>query len=274
MIRLSSSFALSRPITGARAVKAVGRLHISSECLKNIPRLADDGSIRHQGDGIPMPLRSKSRSLLAASIAVAALLTLPPLVVAATSNDTTQFAVTAGSLTFSTGPDVPNLPALTLNGSAQTLNTQMANFAMSDATGSGSGWNVSVIGDTAGGKSPFFKQYCPNATCGTDSGPGYVTSGATLAANSLTLNSTGAGFTATGGTTGTAPTHQCGAGCNVDSAGASKIVSAAVNAGMGSYQANGFSATSIAASTPSTTKALQANEVYRVDLVWSLNSGP
>jgi hypothetical protein len=223
-----------------------------------------------------MLLRQTTHAVLATAVAVAALLISAPLASAATANDTTQFAVTAGALTFTTAPDVPNLPNLTLNGSAQTLNAQMANFAMSDATGSGSGWNVSVIGDTAGGKSPIFKQYCSNGAnpCGSDPANAYVAGGATLVANSLTLNSTGAGFTATGGTTGTAPTHQCNAGCNVDSAGTSKIVSAALNAGMGSYQANSYSATSIAANTPSTTKALPANEVYRVDLVWSLNSGP
>jgi hypothetical protein len=221
-----------------------------------------------------MLLRQTTHAVFATAVAVAALLISAPLASAATANDTTQFAVTAGGLTFGTAPDVPNLPALTLNGQAQTLNAQMANFSMSDATGSGSGWNVSVIGDTAGGKSAVFKQYCPNATCGTDTGPGYVPGGATLAPNTLTLDSTGAAFTAQNGTTGTAPTHQCGSGCNVDSASQSKIVSAAVNAGMGTWQANSYSATSLAANTPSTTKALQANEVYRVDLVWSLNSGP
>jgi hypothetical protein len=221
-----------------------------------------------------MPRRATNNALLAAAMAVAALLISAPLAAAATSNDTTQFAVTAGTLAFGTAPDVPNLPALTLNGQAQTLNGQMASYSMSDATGSGSGWNVSVIGDTAGGKSAVFKQYCPNATCGSDSGPGYVAGGATLAANSLTLNSTGAAFTAQSGTTGTAPTHQCGSGCNVDSASQSKVVSAAVNAGMGTYQANSYSGTSLALSTPTTVKSLQTNEVYRVDLVWSLNSGP
>jgi hypothetical protein len=221
-----------------------------------------------------MSARICIRTLLAVAGAVAALLGSAPLAVAATANDTTQFAVTAGTLTFGTAPDVPNMPALTLNGQVQTLNAQMANFSMSDASGSGSGWNDSVIGDTSAGKSAVFKQYCPNATCGTDTGPGYVTSGATLAANSLTLNSTGAAFTAQNGTTGTAPTHQCGSGCNVDSASSSKVVSAALNAGMGTYQANSYSATSLALNAPTTIKALQANEVYRVDLVWSLNSGP
>src|SRR3954452_15870977 len=125
--------------------------------------------------------RQTSRLVFAAAIAAAALLTSAPLAAAATANDTTQFAVTAGTLAFGTAPDVPNLPALTLNGQAQTLNGQMASYSMSDGTGSGSGWNVSVIGDTAGGKSPVFKVYCPNATCGSDSGPGYVAGGAPLA---------------------------------------------------------------------------------------------
>src|SRR4051812_21999283 len=221
-----------------------------------------------------MPLRRTSHFVLAAAIAAAALLPSAPPAAAATSTDTTQFAVTAGTLAFGTAPDVPNLPALTLTGQSQTLNAQMASFSMSDATGSGSGWNVSVIGDTAGGKSAVFKQYCPSATCGSDTGPGYVAGGATLAANSLTLNSTGAAFTAQNGTTGTAPTHQCGSGCNVDSASSSKVVSAAAGAGMGTYQANSYSATSLALNAPTTVKGLQTSEVYRVDLVWSLNSGP
>jgi hypothetical protein len=149
-------------------------------------------------------------------------------------------------------------------------------FGVDDATGGGAGWNVTVAGDNTASKSSVFKQYCPNATCGTDSGPGYVASGKTLAQNSITLNSTSAGFTAQNGTTGTAPTHQCNSGCFVDAAPASpvKIVSAAVGAGMGTYATNGWTATSIAASAPSNVQALQTNEVYRVDLLWTLGSGP
>lgn len=218
-------------------------------------------------------LRRGRRLALAATLA--AVLLLPAAALAVTANDTTQFAVNPGSLVFGTSPDVPNLPTLTLNGQAQTLNAQMNNFAVTDGTGSGSGWNVTVNGDSTGGNSAVFKQYCPNASCGSDSGgPGYIGAGYSLAANSLTLNSTGAGFTAQNGTTGTPPTHQCNSGCFVDSASATKVVSAASGAGMGSYQANTYSATSLALSAPSTVKALQANEVYRLNLVWTLNSGP
>ena len=218
-----------------------------------------------------MPRLPTSRAVLAAAVAVAALLISAPLASAATANDTTQFAVTAGGLTFVIAPDVPNLPNLTLNGQAQTLNAQMANFSMSDATGNGSGWNTSVIGDTAGGKSPIFKQYCPNATCGSDSGPGYISGGATLPADSLKLNTTGASWT---GGSGTTPAFQCSAGCSVDAGSATRIVSAAAAGGLGPWSASGFSGTSLALSTPSTTRALPASEVYRADVVWSLNSGP
>jgi hypothetical protein len=192
----------------------------------------------------------------------------------ASSNDQTQFSVSGGTLSFSTAPAMPTLTSVTLNGAAQTTNTTMTNFAVQDATGSGAGWNVTVNGNSNAGKSAVFKQYCPNATCGTDTGPGYITSGQTLPANSLTLTSTGASFSAQNGSTGTSPTLQCGSACNVDSASAVKIASAALSAGMGTWGTTGWGGSSLALSTPSTLMALQTNEVYRVDLVWTLNSGP
>lgn len=213
---------------------------------------------------------------LVAAASVATMLAATSSAFAATSSDTTQFSVTAGTLSFTTSPDAPNLPALTLNGQAQTLNAAMGNFGVSDATGSATGWNVTVSGDSAGGKSSVFKRYCTQAGgCGADPF-GYVAGGATLAANSLTLDSTSAGFSAQNGTTGTAPTHQCGSGCFVDAAPASpvKVVSAASGAGMGSYLTTGYTASSLAASTPTTVQTLPANEVFRVDLLWTLGSGP
>jgi WxL domain surface cell wall-binding len=192
---------------------------------------------------------------------------------AATQEDKTQFSVIAGSLAFSTVPAMPTLTSVTLNGSAQATNTTMTNFGVADATGTGSGWNVTVEGQSGTKKSPVFAQYCPKATCGSDA-EGYVAGGATLPANSLTLNSTGASFSAQGGTTGTAPTLQCSAACNVDHASAVKIASAAVNAGMGTWLTSGFSATSLTLSTPSTLKALANEEVYRVNLLWTLSTGP
>jgi hypothetical protein len=192
---------------------------------------------------------------------------------AATAEDKTLFSVTAGSLSFSTTPAMPTLSTITLNGQAQTTTTTMTNLGVADATGSGSGWNVTVAGQGGAEKSATFAQYCPTATCGADV-KGYVPSGATLPANSLTLNSTGASLAAQNGSTGTGPTLQCAAACNVDSASAVKLASAALNAGMGTWLTSGFAATSLSLATPSTLKALSNGEVYRVNLLWTLATGP
>src|SRR5205823_13008168 len=178
--------------------------------------------------------------------------------------------VRAGTLAISAVAAMPTLPEGTLTGGTQTTNTTMTNYGTKDATGSGSGWNTTVAGQSGSEKSAVFAQYCPPATCGSDT-KGYVPSGATLPANSLILNSTGASFSAQSGSTGTAPTLQCSASCNVDSASAVKIASAAVNAGMGTWLTTGFSGTSLALATPSTLKALSNGEVYRVNLLWTLS---
>jgi hypothetical protein len=197
----------------------------------------------------------------------------PSMSPAATQEDKTQFTVVAGSLSFSTAPAMPTLSAITLNGQAQTSTTAMTNFGVADATGSGSGWNVTVAGQTGAEKSAVFAQYCPTATCGADA-KGYVPSGATLAANSLTLSSTGATFAAQNGSTGTAPTLQCSSACNVDSASAVKVASAALSAGMGTWLTATFGASSLSLATPTTLKALSNGEVYRVNLLWTLATGP
>lgn len=199
---------------------------------------------------------------------------LAPPTVAATVEDKTSFSVTAGSLSFSTTPAMPTLTSVTLNGEAQKTNTTMTNFGVGDATGTGSGWNVTVNGQSGSEKSAVLAQYCPNATCGSNS-KGYVGGGATLPANSLTLSSTGASFAAQKESTGTAPELKCSASaCNVDSATAVKIASAAEKAGMGTFKTTGWSASSLTLTTPSTTKALPAEEVYRVNLLWTLATGP
>jgi hypothetical protein len=185
---------------------------------------------------------------------------------------------TTGTLAFDVAPDAPVLPAVALNGQAQTTNATMGAFTVEDTTGAvpgtGSGWNVTVVGDASAGKSAVFKQYCNNGAnpCGSDPANAYVAGGRVLPADSLKLNSTGASWTTNGGT-GT-PTFQCGSGCNVDHGTTTKTASAAINAGRGAWATSGFSATSLQLSTPTTMRVLPANEVYRVDLVWSLNSGP
>jgi hypothetical protein len=172
---------------------------------------------------------------------------------------------------FGTAPKLPTLSSVTLNAKAQTVNTTMTNFSVTDTRGTKSGWNVTVIGQSGVGKSAVFAQYCPKAKCGTDA-EGYVAAGQKLAANSLKLNSTGAKFA---GGTGAAPTFLCAAGCNVDSAAAVKIASAATGgAGESTWTTSGFSATSLALTVATTLRALANEEVYRVNLLWTLATGP
>lgn len=215
--------------------------------------------------------RSALLSIAALACALAAL--LPTAALAATAEDKAEFSVKAGSLSFSTAPAMPTLKEVTLTGGSQTTNSTMTNFGVQDATGSGSGWNTTVAGQSGTEKSAVFAQYCPTATCGSDS-KGYVAGGATLPANSLTLNSTGASFAAQNGSTGTAPTLQCASSCNIDSATAVKIASGAEKAGMGTWLTTGFTATSLALATSSTLKALSNGEIYRVNLLWTLSTGP
>jgi hypothetical protein len=211
---------------------------------------------------------------LAAAVSALAVCVLPATALGATQNDTTQFSVTAGGLNFATAPDVPNLNAVSLTGQSQTTTSSMASYSVADATGAGSGWNVTVAGDGPSG-SAVFKQYCSNgvSACGADAANSYVTGGATLPANSLTLSSTGGSINAQNGSTGSGPTHQCSSGCFIDAGSASKVLSATAGNGMGTWQA-AYAANTLSLATASTTKALPTNEVYRVNLTWTLNSGP
>jgi hypothetical protein len=175
-------------------------------------------------------------------------------------------------LRFVAAPALPTLPGVVLNAHAQTVTTAMTGFSVEDTRLTKSGWNLTVEGQSGSGKSAVFAQYCGKAKCGSDS-EGYVPAGKTLAANSLTLNSSGASFT---GGLGTAPTLQCAAICNVDSPTPVKVASDAsgVLAGEGTWAAGGFSTTSLALTLPTTVRALANEEVYRANIVWTLSTGP
>jgi len=176
-----------------------------------------------------------------------------------------------GALSFSTAPAMPALTSITLNGFAQTTNTTMTNFAVADATGSGAGWNVTVSGLTGAGNSAVFKQYCGEAKCGPDSGPGYVSApGYALSERSLTLNSTGAKFSPETAS----PTYKCNSGCFVDAGSATTVAEAAVGNGVGTFTTSSWSGTSLSLATPASLHVLQEKELYRVNLLWTLNSGP
>jgi hypothetical protein len=179
----------------------------------------------------------------------------------------------ASGLAFGTAPHMPALPGVTLNGQSQTVTAQMSDFSVtagvSDLLG---GWNVTVNGDASAGHSAVFKVYCPGpSACGSDPA-GYVSGGATLPANSLTLNSTGATWSGAGLP---APVYLCNLGCNVDSATPVKIADVPSLSLATTWMTGNWSATSVALAIPTTTRTpSQLGEVYNVDLVWTLNAGP
>jgi hypothetical protein len=175
-------------------------------------------------------------------------------------------------LRFSLPPALPPLPSVALNGAPQTVSTAMTPFAIEDTRLLKFGWNVTAQGLLGTGRSPVFAQYCPAAKCGSDA-EGYVPGGQSLPPGSLTLNSAGASF---GGGGGTAPTLQCATGCQLDSAAPTKIASGVngLTAPEGNWTTSGLSSTSLSLAVPPTLRALPSGEVYRVDVLWTLSTGP
>jgi hypothetical protein len=203
--------------------------------------------------------RTGIRRVVAGCVAVIATLAL------------TASAALATTLAFTTPPTLPvNLTGVTLNGQSQTTFSLWSNAMQITSSGTNTGWNVTVNSTSAGARSSVFKQYCPNATCGTDSGPGYVTGGFTLPAGSLTMNTGGAGWTGTG----TKPAYQCNVSpfCKIDQTTATKVVSASTSVALGTWTGSG--STVLTLSTPASLRKLQTGEVYRVNVVWTLGTGP
>jgi WxL domain surface cell wall-binding len=224
------------------------------------------------------------RGAIAIVVAATVLGPLAAVASAETANSNTQFSVIGGTLTFVTAPTLPELAAVTLNGEAQTTHssTAMANFKVKDATGTGNGWHVSIGSRATSGTtvSAVFKQYCEFASnCTSSEAHKYASSTPKeLATGSLTLSSTGATFSPSGAE---APTYaaECGSSgpCVVDTGAEGtthKVVTAAVNKGMGKYEMGGWATTSLTLTTPATLFALNEHEVYRVDVLWTLASAP
>jgi hypothetical protein len=182
-------------------------------------------------------------------------------------------AEAAMTLTFSTSPVLGTLPGITLSGGKQTTTatTTLNHFAVTSSGTPNIGWNMTVASVTGTGKSSVFKEYCPNTTCGTDSGPGYVTGGYTLPADSLTLDTAAASITGSGATK---PTFQCNTSpfCDVDTTTQTKIVSATFASSLTTWTSSGNSTLSL--TTPANLHKLQTGETYRVDLLWTLSTGP
>lgn len=192
----------------------------------------------------------RTRSAMIAVVAAAAVGVSASPALAAT--DDTNVTVTGGVLSI-TNPVVANFTGVTLNGAAQTTTAAVGAFSVNDATGTGSGWNVTV-------QASQLAQYDSTLNAGAG---GYVTGGRTLALNSLSLP---ASTVASPNTTSPDPSITAGPYL-IDSASAVKVASAAANEGMGKYD---FSAATLTLSLPASVYA--AN--YRSDVTLSVVTGP
>jgi hypothetical protein len=222
-----------------------------------------------------------------AALALAAVL-FPAHSVAAT--DTVGFSVVSGPLGYGGSGGAPSIPAPAPTGGTSPghpgitdvgdrpneLRSRMPDFEVSDASGGGRGWSITVSGDTGRDRSPLLKQYCPLRECPGGHRRGYVVEGVTLPPNSLTFDSSGASFEPVRGSAGRPPTFRCGDACFVDvfPGSPSKLAVAEVGSGMGTFRARGFSPSSIKLVAPNAPPTLPPGQIYRVDLSWTLNSGP
>jgi hypothetical protein len=177
-----------------------------------------------------------TKQFKALGMAVCAFALLVPM--AAMASDGTGLIITGGSLTM-TNPTVSNFEGVTLDGQATDTTADLDAFSVTDATGSGAGWHVTVqAGQFVG----------PNHSLATSS--------LTMSKPSVTAN----------GTTSTAPSVTSGP-YTIDVATPVQFTSAAVNTGMGEYD---YGQTLLTLSLPANVFA----ETYTSTVTLDVNSAP
>ncbi len=145
---------------------------------------------------------------------------------------------------------VADFPGVTLDGKAKSATATMDDFSVTDSRGNGFGWNVTVQA------TQFAEWDAASAT--------YVSGGKTLALNSLKLPTPAV---AADGTTSPPPSVMTGPH-QIDTSGAVKIASAAVDTGMGKYNF------SLAQPLELTVPANAYAKTYRSTVTLSVVSGP
>ncbi|MGJ7440983.1 WxL domain-containing protein [Aquipuribacter sp. MA13-6] len=192
--------------------------------------------------------RSRTRTCVAVLAAAALVTTGAAPALADTVQDPSDVTVTAGTLEFSTDPTVGDFAPVTLNSESQDVDAAVGTFSVSDNTGSGAGWTVTVQASQMAEHN------------GTD----YVGSGRTLPTSSIELSAPTVGAAA--GTTSAVPAIAPGP-YTVDAGAAVTIATAAPGAGMGTYD---FGATTATLTVPSDAYAA----TYRSDVTVTLATTP
>ena len=175
--------------------------------------------------------------------------------VAHAAGGATSVALTGGSLTVTGG--APGAFSATLNGANQTANTSLAAYTVDDATGTGAGWNVTF--------------QATQFTCVVATDAGCKTGFTTLPTSSLSIAPPTAAC-AGGSTCNGSPTVSISTATAVDGAAPVKVLSAALNAGMGSY-----TVTPGTIGTGQLQLAIPGNALattYHSTLTITVNSGP
>ncbi len=182
--------------------------------------------------------------------AIIALVALTP-ATALAETDTTSVTLTAGTLSISVAPLADNFASAALTGATQTLTTNFNDWRVNDATGSGTGWNMTV------GASRF--------SDGAATPKLLPTSSLKLKAPTVTpvdvMN------------LATPPAQQAGAPWTLDSGTSVKVYSAAANTGQGEWN---FDHANLAADKDLvlTVPANASAATYTSTITSTLTSGP
>lgn len=194
-------------------------------------------------------LRRVSR--LGAGLVLGIMLTLGTIGSAFATADTgvtvTGGSLGGGTITWST------FPGVTLNGTKQTTTASWGIGNITDSTGTGAGWNLSLT-------LTQLKQYDTSTST-------YTTSGHTIPTSSITVTTVPTITQADASSSPTSTITPVTLNTALDTGSPVKLLSAAANGGMGSYSFGNLGAT---LSVPATTFAA----TYKTDATVSLTSGP
>jgi len=175
--------------------------------------------------------------------------------VAHAAGGATSVALTGGTLTVTGG--APGAFSAALTGANQTAGTTLAAYTANDVTGTGNGWNVTF--------------QATQFTCGVPADAGCKAGFTTLPTSSLSIApptvACASGSTCTG-----SPTASITTATAVDVGAPVQVLSAAANAGMGSY-----TVTPGAIGTGQLQLAIPGNALattYHSTLTITVNSGP
>lgn len=187
---------------------------------------------------------------LSTSLALAATVALGSVVPSFAAGET---GVTISGATDLTGGNITyaNFTGITLNGTQQTTTATWSTSNISDARGTGAGWNLSL-------NLTQFKQH---------DGTAYVVSGKSLAASSMKVTTAPVVSQVDSTSSPASTVTPVAATTALDTASAVKLLSAAVNGGMGSYSFSNMTSTL-------TVPANAYAATYKADATVSLNSTP